>query len=305
MRPLTKYSHFEDVVEALNVLIEDRRGQLGALDQLRQAPHDPVETLLPASVVPELLSEEYLTAASIAELIYQPGMIVATGRSSADDGFLFCDGSAVSRTTYADLFGAISTAYGPGDGSTTFNLPDLQDRFPRGDSGSLTLGATGGAATVTLAEANLPAHTHSDGTLATDTEADHTHADGTLATDSEADHAHASGTYAADTSGAHTHQYSADTASNTTAAGAANRVTALTTGSSGSQVRATTNDGDHTHDVSGDSGAAGAHSHDVTGATAAGGSHSHDVTGATGSTGSGTAHDNVPPYQVVNYQIKT
>lgn len=58
--------------------------------------------------------------------------------------WLICDGSAVSRTTYATLFGVTSTSYGAGDGSTTFNLPDLRNRFPMGQSGGNN-GATGGA----------------------------------------------------------------------------------------------------------------------------------------------------------------
>lgn len=60
------------------------------------------------------------------------GMIVMYGGSSAPTGFLLCDGSAVSRTTYADLFAVTSTSYGVGDGSTTFNLPDLRSSFPIG-----------------------------------------------------------------------------------------------------------------------------------------------------------------------------
>lgn len=52
------------------------------------------------------------------------GTILEFGGSTAPTGFLLCDGSAVSRTTYADLFTAIGTSYGPGDGVTTFNLPD-------------------------------------------------------------------------------------------------------------------------------------------------------------------------------------
>jgi microcystin-dependent protein len=55
------------------------------------------------------------------------GTIIAFGGSTAPGGFLSCDGSAVSRTTYADLFTAISTTWGIGDGSTTFNLPDLRE----------------------------------------------------------------------------------------------------------------------------------------------------------------------------------
>ena len=52
--------------------------------------------------------------------------------SSAPTGWLSCDGSAVSRSTYSDLFAAISTTFGTGDGSTTFNVPDLRGEFIRG-----------------------------------------------------------------------------------------------------------------------------------------------------------------------------
>lgn len=63
-------------------------------------------------------------------------------------GWLVCDGSAVSRTGYADLFALFGTTFGVGDGSTTFNLPDLRGRFPLGKAASgtgSTLGGTGGA----------------------------------------------------------------------------------------------------------------------------------------------------------------
>jgi microcystin-dependent protein len=60
------------------------------------------------------------------------GMITAYAGSTAPSGWLLCQGQAVSRTTYADLFTALGTAYGSGDGSTTFNLPDLQRRVPLG-----------------------------------------------------------------------------------------------------------------------------------------------------------------------------
>lgn len=65
------------------------------------------------------------------------GIIFPYGGSSAPTGFLECDGSAVSREDYADLFTAISTTYGTGDGSTTFNVPDLRGRCPIGE-GQLT-----------------------------------------------------------------------------------------------------------------------------------------------------------------------
>ena len=59
------------------------------------------------------------------------GSIIPFAGTNIPDGYLLCDGSAVSRTTYADLFAAIGTVYGSGDGSTTFNVPDLNDRLPR------------------------------------------------------------------------------------------------------------------------------------------------------------------------------
>ena len=68
---------------------------------------------------------------SIADLL-PAGFILPYGGTSAPDGFLECDGTAVSRTTYARLFAAISTTWGAGDGSTTFNLPDARGSVLRG-----------------------------------------------------------------------------------------------------------------------------------------------------------------------------
>jgi microcystin-dependent protein len=105
------------------------------------------------------------------------GTIIPYGGSSAPSGFLLCDGSAVSRTTYATLFGVIGTTFGSGDGSTTFNVPDLRGRVPAGKDnmgGSAasrltsttmtpdgnTLGASGGEQTHTLTIAELASHGH-------------------------------------------------------------------------------------------------------------------------------------------------
>lgn len=79
---------------------------------------------------------------------------------SAPVGWFICDGAPVSRSTYADLFAIIGTTYGPGDGSTTFNLPDLAGRVPFGADGSHALGSAGGSEEKTLTEAQLPAHAH-------------------------------------------------------------------------------------------------------------------------------------------------
>lgn len=88
------------------------------------------------------------------------GIIMPFAGTVAPENYLFCDGSAVSRTTYATLFGVIGTTFGAGDGSTTFNLPDLSGRVPLGVSSTHLLGSTGGSETVTLTESELPAHVH-------------------------------------------------------------------------------------------------------------------------------------------------
>lgn len=94
--------------------------------------------------------------------------------ATAPNSHLFCYGQAVSRSTYADLFAVISTTYGTGDGSTTFNLPDIRGRVVAGqdDMGGSsanrltnplngdTLGAVGGEETHTLTTDEIPSHTH-------------------------------------------------------------------------------------------------------------------------------------------------
>lgn len=72
------------------------------------------------------------------------GSIVMYGGLSAPPGWLLCDGSAVSRTTYATLFALLGSRFGAGNGTTTFNVPNLQQRFPRMDAGNV--GLNGGSA---------------------------------------------------------------------------------------------------------------------------------------------------------------
>lgn len=100
------------------------------------------------------------------------GLIMAYGGPSAPPGWLLCDGSAVSRATYAALFAAIGENWGAGDGSTTFNLPDLRGRFLRGtdhgagrDPGAgsriaIADGGTVGDAVGSLQGSQLGSHTH-------------------------------------------------------------------------------------------------------------------------------------------------
>lgn len=96
--------------------------------------------------------------------LYCPtGMVSPYAGFTAPTSWLLCDGSAVSRTTYAALFAITSTTYGAGNGTTTFNLPDLRGRVPVGKSADTefdVLGETGGEKTHVLTEAELAAHTH-------------------------------------------------------------------------------------------------------------------------------------------------
>lgn len=67
------------------------------------------------------------------------GVVQAFAGATTPQGWLLCDGSAISRTDYADLFAVIGTTYGSGDGSTTFNLPNLDDKFIEGSATSGTV----------------------------------------------------------------------------------------------------------------------------------------------------------------------
>ncbi len=88
------------------------------------------------------------------------GIIKPYAGNNVPGGYLLCDGSAVSRTTYAGLFETIGTTYGEGDGSTTFNLPDLSGRTIIGTSSSYELASTGGEEEHTLTISEMPSHSH-------------------------------------------------------------------------------------------------------------------------------------------------
>ncbi len=133
------------------------------------------------------------------------GVMLPYGGATAPSGYLLCDGSAVSRTTYGNLFSAIGTAYGSGDGSTTFNIPDMQGAFPIGKAASGTassLGDTGGEldSSINIAHSHtVNSHTHT---------INHGHAD-TIATASNGAHTHTMPTHT-HTGPSHTHSINHD-----------------------------------------------------------------------------------------------
>lgn len=251
-----------------------------------------------------------------------PGGMVMWGAAAAPTGWLLCDGSAVSRSTYADLFAAISTTYGVGNGSTTFNVPDFRQRFPLGKAASGTgssLGATGGSIDHTH---TVPAHYHAMGTgadLNITSGGAHTHS---------IDHDHGSvtsgagGAQTSSASGDHTHFILNNDLTSNIAISTTNFLSRsfdavndfsydLKGSSSGADKGLTNPSGTHTHTV-----ADHTHAVDLPNFTGTSGSTSHThtagtfsgriglVTGGVDGNASMTSGANNPPYLVVNMIIK-
>jgi len=81
--------------------------------------------------------------------------------ANVPDGWALCNGSAISRATYSDLYTLTGNTFGAGDGSTTFNLPDMRDRFVVGAGSTYSRNGKGGAVSNTISTAQLPSHRHS------------------------------------------------------------------------------------------------------------------------------------------------
>ncbi len=101
--------------------------------------------------------------------------IVPWSSASVPTGFLECNGQAVSRSTYAALFAIVATTYGTGDGSSTFNLPNLADNVAVGKSNNKALASTGGANTVAVAASGNISGSTANATLSTSQLASHSH----------------------------------------------------------------------------------------------------------------------------------
>ena len=240
-------------------------------------------------------------AASLQAFLLPTGTINIWPTATAPTGWLLCDGQ--STTGYTSLAAVV--------GAT---VPDMRGRFPLGDDGSLTLGATGGSATILTA--NLPVHQHSvtsavsvSSVFTGTAVGNHSHAKGTLTADSNT-HNHATET--TDSSGSHFHgAFTTTNAVSSHGHGTGGSFSAASgTSVSGSGTAYTLSDGVHTHTF--DISTGGAHSHTISGSTADGGAHTpggsiantvSNPTVTSGGAGSGTAY--YQPHLVINYIIKT
>ena len=225
--------------------------------------------------------------ASVSEATVPTGTLIDYAGIAAPVGFLACNGIPVSRVTYETLFNAIGIRWGAGDGSSTFNLPDLRGRFAFGSDGSRAVGDLGGSESVMLSEGQLPTHSHDDGSLSASSGGSHSHP-------SAGSHAHGAGSYVTDSEPDHSH-----TIETRSGAQAGQPTYVADRQLSPTDSASTDPAGAHSHTISGSSASGGSHSH------GSAGSHSHTVSGSTGSTGSNQSHPNMPPFAAVLVCIKT
>ena len=210
------------------------------------------------------------------------GMISPFAGSSAPTGWLLCNGSAVSRTTYSALFAVIGTTYGAGDTTTTFNLPDLLGRVPMGagagtDLTARTLGAELGVESVTLTAAQSGSPSHDHGVTSVGGGA-HT-ASGSISTDG---HGHS---LIMDFSGTASHDHAIS--------GASNPLPAMESDGTGGTI------GNYNGTAIAGVGALGGSAS----VSVADHSHSIDIT-VSSATAAAEAHTNIQPSTVVNFIIK-
>lgn len=106
------------------------------------------------------INANIISSSGISNIIPIGSIFPYVSTTTLPYGYLLCDGQAISRSTYPHLFSVMSTTYGIGDGSTTFNLPDLRAKIPFGASATYPFGTSGGSATQTLNTSTMATHTH-------------------------------------------------------------------------------------------------------------------------------------------------
>ncbi|MFG7486289.1 phage tail protein [Methylorubrum rhodesianum] len=274
-----------------------------------------------------------------------PGRIGAYATPNAiPPGWVECDGREVSRVSYAALFSVIGTAYGGGNGSTTFNVPDLRGRalFGRDNGAGRLTGAgglggnvnnTGGSETVVLNDTQMPSHSHfgttgeagaHDHTGGTGQAGQHSHGgvtgnsgahNHTGTTGGSGSHSHGGTT---SSSGTHTHDLAYTKLAIYGGGGGLTAVSEMFPPSVGNSTAQVGGAGEHQHSIATDS--VGDHSHnfstsgvgDHAHVIGADGNHAHAIPGvghhthvfSTSNAGGGLAHSNMPPGLVGVFAIK-
>lgn len=115
--------------------------QDAAIAEAKSSADEKVSAL--ESLLRDLINDERSNLEAQIQKAVPAGTVMAFAANSTPDGFLLCNGAAVSRSTYAALFSAIGTTYGAGDGSSTFALPNLTDKFIQGSGTAGTVKAAG------------------------------------------------------------------------------------------------------------------------------------------------------------------
>lgn len=226
------------------------------------------------------------------------GVINMWATASAPTGWLLCDGTAVSRTTYAGLFAVLGTTYGAGNGTSTFNLPNFKGRVPVGlDSTQVefdALGEVGGAKTHTLVTAEMPSHTHTQDSH-NHTQDSHNHTQNSHNHTQDA-HDHLN-YYMTGTGGSHSHTYNATSV--TRASGTLGTITGVSGSTSSTSTVAA-----HDHSSIAYTLTNTATNQATTAINQATTATNQATTATNQNTGGGGAHNNLQPYIVLNYIIK-